>query len=366
MYPTIIKNLFQIINCTQVDQKYYLSRDFKIECFTREHLLYATISYIFLGIYGIGIPFGAFYFLYKYRNRLYSSDVVESLKFLYIEYKPNRYYWEMVIMFRKIAIIFMSVFLFSKDTSRYQMVFASWLVQISLILHIYFRPYDTITEFGQLCNRLEIFSLTTLVITLNSGIIFGTKQDDYPLGIFETVLMFLVVLVNIFIVATFIYHIFITGSKKTSKTCKNICKKIIHNRSSQIRFCCKFCIKHSCCGKHIEKTRRWSISDMSLPRRLSMYKPYRAQYYQHLLNTRSKSTLELDQFLEELKLFEKSFNSNLSEKLLSFHSKIELHQREHIDLVIKYNNVLYSMKEKIHKYFDKNPKIFVFRLCKTM
>ena len=117
-------------------------------------------------------------------------------------------------------------------------------------------------------------------------------------------------------------------------------------------------IRKCFCGKYIEKTRRWSVTNITLPKRLSMYKPDRAKYYQHLLNTRSKSTLELDQFLEELKLFEKSINSNLSEKLLSFHSKIELHQREHINLVIKYNNVLYLMREKISKYFNKNPKIF--------
>jgi len=358
MYPTIIKNLFQIINCTKIDQRYYLSKDFKIECYTREHLFYAFISYIFLGIYGFGIPFGAFYFLYKFRNRLYSSDVVESLKFLYIEYKPDRYYWELIIMFRKISIIFMSVFLFSKDTSRYQMVLASWMVQLSLIAHIYFRPYDTITEFGQLCNRLEIFSLTTLVVTLNSGIIFGTKQDDYPLGLLETILMFIVFIINVLIVITFIYHIFITGSKKTSKSLKGICKKCMYNKNNTIRNSCKFCIRKCFCGKYIEKTRRWSVTNITLPKRLSMYKPDRAKYYQHLLNTRSKSTLELDQFLEEVKLFDKNINGNLSEKLLSFHSKIELHQREHINLVIKYNSVLFSLKEKINNYFDNDPKIF--------
>lgn len=238
------------------------------------------------------------------------------------------------------------------------MVLASWMVQLSLIAHIYFQPYDTITEFGQLCNRLEIFSLTTLVVTLNSGIIFGTKQDDYPLGLLETILMFIVFIINILIVITFIYHIFITGSKKTSKFCKNICKKCIYNKKNTVRNSCKFCIRKCFCGKYIEKTRRWSLADISLPKRLSIYKIDKGKYYQHLLNTRSKSTLELDLFLEELKLFDKSIKSNLSEKLLSYHSKIELHQREHINLVIKYNNVLYSMKEKINKYFDKNPKIF--------
>ena len=32
MYPTIIKNLLQIINCTEIDGKYYLTKDFNIQC----------------------------------------------------------------------------------------------------------------------------------------------------------------------------------------------------------------------------------------------------------------------------------------------------------------------------------------------
>ena len=66
MYPTIIKNLLQIINCTEIDGKYYLTKDFNIECYVGQHYNFLLAAYIFIIIYGLGIPLGAFYFLFRY------------------------------------------------------------------------------------------------------------------------------------------------------------------------------------------------------------------------------------------------------------------------------------------------------------
>lgn len=341
MYPTVIKNLLQIINCVEVDGVYYLNKDFSIECFQGEHLNYSYYSYIFIVIYGLGIPAAAFTFLYKYRNRLYSSNVVSSLKFLYIEYKPNRYYWEMVIMFRKIAIIFMSVFLFSKDTSRYQMIVASWLVQFCLFLQILYNPYDTITQFGKLCNKLEIMSLGTLVITLNSGIVFGTTKDNYQLGFFESIVSIIVLIINIIIALMFIYHIFITGSNKSKRKIRDFLKVILNSNKCKCSTCCK---------KSKEKLRRWSNIKEDIPHILSIYNIEKAKKYNEILNIRSKGTIDLDNYLEELRNLDKTCYNNLTEKLLKFHSDIELHQRNHVNSVIKYNKIVYDL----NKFFNKN------------
>ena len=353
MYPTVIKNLLQIINCTQVNNRYYLNKDFNIVCYEGIHQVYAYVAYIFIFIYGFGIPYGAFHFLYNYRNRLYSSNVVSSLKFIYIEYKPNRYYWEMVIMFRKIAIIFMSVFLFSRDTSRYQMIIASWLVQFCLFLHIAYQPYDTITEFGQLCNRLEIMSLSSLVVTLNSGIVFGTNKDNYKLGFFESILSVAVLFINVVICIKFAYHIFITGSTKTKTKIKKLCNKVL-NKSDGSRRCSARSIRKCFCGNYIEKMRRWSVTKINIPHTLSIYEVPKAIKYNEMLNTRSKGTLLLDRYLEELRNVDKKCYNNISEKLLQFHSKIELHQRNHLDNVIKYNNIIYELQETVYKNLDKD------------
>ena len=73
-----------------------------------------------------------------------------------------------------------------------------------------------------------------------------------------------------------------------------------------------------------------------------------------MLNTRSKGTLALDVYLEELRTVDKRCYNNISEKLLKFHSDIELHQRSHLDNVIKYNNVIYNLQEMVYKNIDKD------------
>ena len=98
MYPTIIKNLLQIINCSEIDGEYYLNKDYSITCFEGRHYEFALVAYILILIYGLGIPLGSFYFLYQYRNRLYSGSVASSLKFLYIEYKPQRYCGNLIML----------------------------------------------------------------------------------------------------------------------------------------------------------------------------------------------------------------------------------------------------------------------------
>jgi hypothetical protein len=62
-------------------------------------------------ILGLGIPAFAFFKMYKRRNELGKQEVKEMFGFLYNGYKKHAFYWEIVIMYRKICIIFISVFL---------------------------------------------------------------------------------------------------------------------------------------------------------------------------------------------------------------------------------------------------------------
>ena len=62
-------------------------------------------------IWGLGIPFFAFILLTREKERLNTLAVREKLGFLYRGYKKQFYYWESIIMYRKIALIFISVFI---------------------------------------------------------------------------------------------------------------------------------------------------------------------------------------------------------------------------------------------------------------
>ena len=113
------------------------------------------------------------------------------------------------------------------------MIMASWLIQVSLIAHIYFRPYDTITNYGQICNSLETTSLLALAFTLNSGLVFGTKEMDFNLGLFELSLVYIVVIVNIMTMIYFGLQLILTSSERGTRMIKQYGYKAVYDKKEE-------------------------------------------------------------------------------------------------------------------------------------
>ena len=62
-------------------------------------------------VWGFGIPIFAFLLLYIDKKKLDKLEVRQKLGFLFRGYTLKYYYWEIVIMFRKIALILIQSFL---------------------------------------------------------------------------------------------------------------------------------------------------------------------------------------------------------------------------------------------------------------
>ena len=215
-WPTIVEKTLEVMNCEKIGSNYYLVKDVSVSCYDSKHYQYLMVSYIAIIFYGIGIPLLGFYLLFKYRYRLYDMqnryDGSTPLSFLFLGYREKRWYYEFIIMGKKAGLILLSVFL--KNYPRYQIIGASLLVQISFFLHVFLRPYDTITSYGMICNKLESISLLSLVMTLSTGLFFGTIDSGYQLGLFEDILIILLLLCNGSIVLYFFIY-FMVLAKKT-------------------------------------------------------------------------------------------------------------------------------------------------------
>jgi len=61
-------------------------------------------------VWGLGIPLFAYILMYRERHRLESVIARQKFGFLFRGYKKRFYYWECVIMYRKVALIFIQVF----------------------------------------------------------------------------------------------------------------------------------------------------------------------------------------------------------------------------------------------------------------
>ena len=214
-WPTIVEKTLEVMNCEKVGNTYYLVKDFSVTCYDSTHNTFLIVSYFAIIIYGIGIPAFGFYLLYKYRYRLYDMqnryDGSTPLSFLFLGYREKRWYYEFLIMGKKAGLILLSVFL--RNHPRYQIIGASLLIQISFFLHVFLRPYDTITSYGAICNKLESISLLSLVMTLSTGLFFGTPDSGYELGVFEDVLIVLLILSNGGIVLYFFIYFLVLGKK---------------------------------------------------------------------------------------------------------------------------------------------------------
>ena len=114
IHPILIKSMFSAFSCQEIDEgELWLVVNLEIKCWEEEHLFYALIVALpSIVVWGIGVPAFCLLLLFKkFRKRLNEVNVKVRFGFLYNGFEKTEYYWEFVIMYRKIVIICCSVFL---------------------------------------------------------------------------------------------------------------------------------------------------------------------------------------------------------------------------------------------------------------
>ena len=167
IHPNLVQIMFSDFQCTPIDDKTRVWLDLEIICWSGVHKF---VSY-FIALpsiiaWGIGIPFFAFILLMRVRNKLDLIETKEKYGFLYRGYRKELYYWEIIIMYRKIVMIFISVFI-----SMYGVISQALIVFILLIAFLILntkkKPFSTVA-----LNDLETISLLASMITVYCGIFF--------------------------------------------------------------------------------------------------------------------------------------------------------------------------------------------------
>lgn len=109
IHPNILEVFFEMFNCQDINGTLRLDQDFNEKCYTGLHsyisLLVALPAVV---IWGIGIPAYAFVRIISKRKELNRVEVREEIGYLYSGYADHGYYWEPVIMTRKLLMVFLS------------------------------------------------------------------------------------------------------------------------------------------------------------------------------------------------------------------------------------------------------------------
>ena len=339
-WPTIIKQSLSIIPCKQYGDKYYLLEDLAIECYTSKYYSYLILSYFSLGIYGLLVPLIAFNLIRSRRYTLYDFEtkyeMPAPLSFLFLGYREETWYYEFIVMAKKYCLIVITVFL--KEYSRYQMISASLFIQAAFFIHVFVRPYDSITNYGILCNKLESSSLLALVVTLNSGLFFGTVSDNHNLGNFEIFLIVILFLMNILVMLYFLFYLVKLTFNESIDIFKKLFLKIYEKNC---------CIIKCLSPKKKESIYKWSKEEKIDTHGINLKTPDEIELFQHFFNDKKMFSHQLKNLLKDEDI------SKLGLILKKIRSKIEIIEKQRCWMSIQNNRLYKHLQDELLNNKDK-------------
>jgi hypothetical protein len=171
VHPSLVKEYFDIFNCRRLEGQLWLNSDLSIRCFDAQHTTYAIgVALPAIIVWGIGVPSFILGVLVRRHRLLYRVSTKARFGFLYNGFKRTHFYWEFLILYRKILIISLAVFLGSESVPVQALSVMVILVSF-LFLQYWQEPY-TIDEL----NKMELRAILTASITIYCGLYYLTQH----------------------------------------------------------------------------------------------------------------------------------------------------------------------------------------------
>ena len=206
MYPTLCNQAFGLFCCLEVETGHtFLMADLEEECYTGRHLFMSTIFGLFqVVVYVIGLPLIGVYFLWRNHDSL-DKHVVRTRYGLFLGgYRDERYYWEFVLVGRKVSVILMSVFGIMMKVE-IQTIVVLLFILLAMLAESVGHPFDTTAgkkdrfDTPQIryktLHRLEMSSLFIIWVTLWCGLLIYLIDDIN--STFHIILSILVLVMNV-------------------------------------------------------------------------------------------------------------------------------------------------------------------------
>ena len=115
-----------------------MKEDLEVVCYKGDHTYYVfLVALPMLIFWTIGIPTISILNLREIKRNFFSLENKEKYGFLCNGYRETMYFWEILIMFRKVMIIFAAVFLAQLGTIISSMVIFIFLL-ICIVLNLRF------------------------------------------------------------------------------------------------------------------------------------------------------------------------------------------------------------------------------------
>ena len=198
LYPTLCGQGFALFNCIRVGKKLYFLIDLQEPCYEGRHFVWAlAIGMPQLLLHVVGLPSAGLYMLYRNRHKL-SNPVVRARYGLFLGgYKPSRYYWEIVVIVRKVSVVALSIF-GTAIRIEIQALMALLLVCGCGVAQLIGNPFQVNEENKR--NRylisLELGSLLVIWLTMWGGVLMFQLDDgdDIDRSLKEMITIFICIM----------------------------------------------------------------------------------------------------------------------------------------------------------------------------
>ena len=183
-WPTLVTLTLAMLKCPQVGNISYLMADLQEPCFTGRHqhyLLLVTLPQLLL--YVFGLPLSATAFIIRNKAHLHKDRFFTRYGLLYMGYREDREWWELVIALRKVAVVSVGTFGTVIGAVNLQAFVALGLIFLSIIVHLVGQPFNTTKPSGQRLHQFEFAALTVCWCTFWGGLLFFLKSENpYSIG----------------------------------------------------------------------------------------------------------------------------------------------------------------------------------------
>jgi hypothetical protein len=194
------------MSCTLPDG--YLNAYPWISCNTDtfpEFRVVLALSVLCIIVYTLGVPAFAGYHLFRNRSQLGRPRIARRLGFLFGSYRPALFWWEYVIIARRLALA-LAVTLVPFTQQQLTAVTIMTVLVISIALQHTFSPFATMLE-----NRLEQLSLYVLLLAFLG--VYVTDTSAGTLTPMEWLPVVVIVLVIVTAIIVLLVVLFVLGTR---------------------------------------------------------------------------------------------------------------------------------------------------------
>ena len=249
VHPTLTRRSVQLLTCDKIgeDDKRYLRLDLEIICWEGAHMAWAlivipfliickfensctlcvalfevlhfphenilcTFSLLFWDTDAFGIPFLSLFVMYRRKHKLhYDKQTASRYGFLYLGYTKRAWYWEAIVMLRKVFMVMIDVLLGPSGVA-VQSLFCLLMLSIMFFITLRVTPFEE-----PHVALLEYLSLITSFVTLWMGSFFWASPENQDLAVLLSVL---IVLINVI----FLLYLIVVSINDTFKDYKIVAK----------------------------------------------------------------------------------------------------------------------------------------------